>query len=66
MQGLSVAMSATKLFPSPPPKPTQAAQQQERFAIFVEAPRCDEQYVSLKDELDGEWEKWHALFADED
>ena len=25
-----------------------------------------EQYVSLKDELDGEWEKWHALFADED
>jgi hypothetical protein len=25
----------------------QAAQQQERFAIFVEAPRCDEQYVSL-------------------
>ena len=25
----------------------QAAQQQERFAIFVEAPRCEEQYVSL-------------------
>ena len=25
----------------------QAAQQQDRFAIFVEAPRCSETYVSL-------------------